>query len=101
MTIPHNVTHTEFFKYYANSASKEELLVRMEMMVDLVDQMEDLESKLSDYYESAMEQSDFRHDALTNILDKVQNVKDGARYTETKNLAKEIIATIENSSVEL
>lgn len=60
---------------------------------------EEVESRIAKSYESPLEQSEFRAQALVEILELCDKSPD--RYRETKELIAAIRATVENSYVEL
>jgi hypothetical protein len=91
--------YKEFLKYKLSSASLYEIEDIFAKLVDDYEELELKEEKLDKYYESSMEQSSFRAEVIEYIL-QACNDKD-PRYTETKELIKEINQIVENSYVEL
>ena len=87
-----NLTLDEKIHYGIVLQSNELVLFRDEIV-------EDVESDIEKRYESALEQSEFRAEALSEVLDLCKNSP--CRYKETKELIKAIQDYIENSYVEL
>lgn len=98
--IPCNITDAEFFNYYMDSASYADIRARVERIVNELDQLKLSETLLETYYESAMEQSGFRRDAIEQILEFCTDAEP-ARSRETRELIARIRLHIENSYVEL
>jgi|LakMenEpi03Aug12_release.lakeMendotaPanAssembly.Ray.scaffolds.fasta_scaffold3582251_1 hypothetical protein len=94
-----SLEYKEFLKYKLRTSSLDEIEKKFEELIDLCEELELKEEKLDKYYESSMEQSSFRAEVIEYIL-QACNDKD-PRYTETKELIKEINQIVENSYVEL
>lgn len=101
MAIPSNLTEREYTNYYLSNDTKDNIQDRYSNLVDKYEKAVAYETELDKYYESAMEQSNFRRDVLEMIKELVEDKVSSARYKETKELAKDIILIIENSYVEL
>jgi hypothetical protein len=94
-----STTLNEFLKYHIDSATYEEIKTRWEGIVESVKDSEKEVLDMSDYYESAMEQSGFRRDLIESIQNECSNRT--PRYQETKDLITCINMLIGNSNVEL
>lgn len=93
-----NLSPKEMLKY-SSLISHEELLNAFEKVVDELDELKIESEREERYYESAMEQSNFRRDVIEMILELGKSKL--PRFNETKELIKEIEMIVENSYVEL
>lgn len=100
--IPSNITVKEFIKYYAESASKEEITKQFERLVDELDEARRQLQSNERRQESVEEQLMFARDLVTNINEQVSfSHKEARKNTKEWHLANYIACEIENSYFEL
>jgi hypothetical protein len=98
--IPLNVSDAEFFKYYWDQATKDEIAARFERMAEKLEEFDGYEERVAKSYEVEEEQSAFRKDAIVEILELCDSYAMVA-FREELGLVKDIRNLIENSYVEL